>query len=638
MKGKAAEVLEWLFIVVGLGMFGYHMFSTQYMLVGSYEHQDIHLGFLFVLTFLNTMRKYKKGWVWGLNTLLIVVSVIATAYVFLNMTHLEEVIGYPEPVDMIIGVLLILLVVEGTRQAWGVVLPIVACLFMAYFFLGHFIPGPLYHKPFSFDYVISYLSIGLSGIYGTFLSISANQVFLFVVFGALLEVIRINEFFYEAGKVAGRFLQGGPAQTAVVSSGLVGMVTGAAVANVAITGAFTIPFMKRVGYPPEYAGAIEATASTGGQLMPPVMGASAFLMAFFLGVPYAEVMLAAVIPALLYYLSCALGVQLIAVSNGIFAPKEAIDKGLIFRRLPLFLVPLGFIVVLLMLRFSPMFAGFWAIIAAIALSCISKDTRPAPLALAKCLARGASMGAQIGLSLAIVGIMAQTLITTGLGNKIVGVVEQVSGGNLAIALVITMLVSLLLGCGVPTTAAYSLVAIVVVPSLVKMGVLEISAHFFAFYFAIISALTPPVALAALAGAGIAGASYWKTAKNAFKLAISGFIIPYLIISDPVLLLRPESVEKTIGSAFAIPMALATLTAFIYNCGFVRFSRLERCLSLVSATGNFGYCVFRHIAGIPAEYPLLGIGALAFAVLLWSQIRRQKQLRIGQGALALPEAP
>lgn len=626
---ETSGTLEWIITVIGLGMFAYHMITTQYLFVGAYEHQTIHLGFLLVLTFLNSMRKSQKGWVRGVQGLLIILCIIATGYVFVSIAHLEEVVGYPEPIDMVIGVLLILLVVEGTRQAWGTILPIVACLFMAYFFFGHHIPGALHHRQYAFDYIISYLSIGLSGIYGTFLSISANQVFLFVVFGALLEVIKINEFFYEAGKVAGRVLDGGPAQTAVVASSLVGMVTGAAVANVAITGAFTIPYMKRVGYKPEFAGAIEATASTGGQLMPPVMGASAFLMAFFLGVPYATVMVAAILPALFYYLAVALGVQLIAVSHNIIPPKEKINRGIIYRRLPLFLVPLVIIIVILLLRYSPMLAAFWAIIAAILLSYISKETRPRPLDLARCLARGAYMGAQIGVSLAIVGIMAQTLITTGLGNKIVGVVEVLSGGNLIIALMITMLVSILLGCGVPTTAAYSLVAIVVVPVLVKMGVMDISAHFFSFYFAIISALTPPVALAALAGAGIAKANYWKTGINAFKLAISGFIIPYLIVYNPVLILRPTSVEWAIGSLIAIPVGLATLTAFIYNCGLVKFSGHERLISLCSSIMIFGYCIFRHIEEIPAEYPMLAIGLFLFALLLRFQIKKKRALRLKQ---------
>jgi TRAP transporter 4TM/12TM fusion protein len=605
-------------------MFFYHMITTQYLFVGAYEHQNIHLAFVLVITFLYATKKYKDERIWLFQGILVLLSITATAYVFIHITHLEEVIGYPEPMDMVIGVMLIVLVVEATRQTWGVVLPIVACLFIGYFLFGHLIPGALYHRPFKLDYIISYLSIGLSGIYGTFLSISANQVFLFVVFGSLLEVIKVNDFFYEAGKVVGRYLEGGPGQTAVVSSSLVGMVTGAAVANVAITGAFTIPFMKRVGYRPELAAAIEATASTGGQLMPPIMGASAFLMAFFLGVPYAEVMVAAILPALLYYLTVSLGVQVISASHHIKPPQEKIDKNLIFRRLPLFLIPLTIIIVLLILRYSPMLAGFWAIIATILLSYLSKETRPKLSDLARCLTKGAYNGAQIGASLALVGIMAQTLITTGLGNKIVSIVETLSGGSLIIALIITMFVSLLLGCGVPTTAAYSLVAIVVVPSLIRMGVADFSAHFFTFYFAIISALTPPVALAALAGAGIAGANYWKAGIQAFKLAISGFIIPYLIVFNPVLILRPMRTEWAIGSLLGIPVGLTALTALIYNYGLVKFSKLERLISLGSVSGIFGYCMFRHIENIPLEYPMLIIGLTLFAILLRIQIQKRRK--------------
>ncbi len=625
MKQGLVKFLDLSFLVLGLMMFLYHMVSTQILFVGSYEHQTIHLFFLLVLTFLNTMRKHKNVWVWGVQSLLIGLSVVSTVYVFINMSHLESIAGYPSFSDLLVGVILIILVVEGTRQAWGMVLPIVACLFMGYFFLGHLLTGPLYHRPFSFDYIISYLSIGLSGIFGTFLSISANQVFLFVVFGALLEVIKIDDFFYEVGKAAGRVFRGGPAQTAVVSSSLVGMVTGAAVANVAICGAFTIPFMKRVGYKPEIAGAIEATAATGGQLMPPVMGAAAFLMAFFLGVPYATVMLAAVIPSLLYYFCCALGVQFIAVSNNINPPPEAVNKRVIYRRLPLFALPLTILIILLVLRYSPMLAGFWAIITSLLLSLIQKDTRPTLLKVVKCLSRGACMGAQIGVSLAIVGIMSQTLITTGLGNKIVGVVEMLSGGNMAIALVITMFVSLILGCGVPTTAAYFLVAIVAVPVLVKMGVLDISAHFFAFYFAIISALTPPVALAALAAAGIAEANYWKTAINSFKLAIAGFILPFLIVYNPALILRPVSVVWAIGTFVAVPIGLAALTAWIYRCGILVFTRAERWLSLFIAIMMFGYCVFRRFGQLHLEYPMFAAGIAGFILLLRRQLLRKKAI-------------
>jgi len=617
------RAIDWLFLIFGLTMFLYHMVSTQHLFVGSFEHQNIHLFFILVMIFLNTMREKKRGWGQALQTVFLALGVIATVYVGFNLEHIEEVVGYPEPVDVVTGVILMALVLEGTRRAWGMTLPIVAALFIAYFFFGHLIPGPLHHRIFNFDYVISYLCIGLTGVYGTFLSISANQIFLFVVFGSLLSIIKITDFLYEMGKVVGRVLEGGPAQTAVVSSSLVGMVTGAAVANVAITGAFTIPYMKRVGYPAALAGGIEATASTGGQLMPPVMGAAAFLMAFFVGVPYTDIMIAGILPALFFYLAVFAGVQMVTVRHGIKVPKERPDYNLIVRRLPLFIIPLGVIVALLLLRFSPMLAAFWAILTAIALSLISKETRPTPMELAHCLAKGAMVGAKIGVSLCVVGMISQTLITTGLGSKIAGLVETLSGGNVMIALMITMVVSIILGCGVPPVAAYSLVAIVTVPALIKMGILPISAHFFCFYFSIISAVTPPVALGALAGAGIAEANYFRTAIHAFKLSIGGFIIPYLIVFNPILNLRVQNGLWAAGSLLAIPLTLLALTAAIYNIGLVRLCGAERLLCLLSAAALLAYCTIHDFFGMPTGLMLLAPGVVLFTTVFVWQLKKAK---------------
>lgn len=615
---------EGLLLLLGLAMFGYHMLSTQVLFLGAYQQQAVHLAFVLTLLFLNQARVAKSGLNYGYQMALALFGLAACAYVFFNISHLEEAFGYPEPRDLVVGIVLIVLVIEATRAAWGWTLPLVAAVFVAYFLFGHLIPGQLHHRQFAFDYIVSYLSIGLSGIFGSFLSISANQVFLFVVFGALLGVIRVNDFFFEAGKIAGKVFQGGPGQTAVVSSALVGMVSGAAVANVAITGAFTIPFMKKVGYKPEFAGAIEATASTGGQLMPPVMGAAAFLMASFLGVSYAEVMVAGIIPAVLYFWGVMLGVQFLAVRNNIRPPIEVIDFKLLARRLPLFVIPLGVLIAMLLMQYSPAIAAFWAIVLSIALACLGKETRPGFVELMKCLAGGALIGAQIGISLAIVGLIAQTLITTGLGTKIAGLVEILSQGNLVIALLVTMLVAIVLGCGVPTSAAYTLVAIVVVPIIVKMGVEPMSAHFFAFYFAVISALTPPVALAALAGAGIAGANYFKTSMSAAKLAISGFIIPFLIVYNPMLVFKPTSWVWAVGTLVAVPLAMTTLTAAIYGCGLTIFTRTERLLAIFTTAMLFGYSVFRHIDEWPLEYPMLVLGCLGFGLLVWLQLRSKRR--------------
>lgn len=620
------DILNPILVGFGVLMVLYHMVSSQYLLAGAYEHQAIHLMFVFIIIFLNHALKTEHIASRLFYSFLIILGVYSMLYVMMNMRHLEEVIGYPEPTDVVIGLIIILLVFEGTRVAWGMTLPLVAFIFVAYFFFGHLVPGELGHRQFKFDYIISYLSIGLSGVFGSFLSISANQVFLFVVFGALLGVIKINDFFYELGKLAGKYLQGGPGHTAVISSSLVGMVSGAPVANVAITGAFTIPYMKKVGYTAEQAGAIEATASTGGQLVPPVLGAAAFLMASFLGVSYTDVMMASILPAIFFYVSVAAGVQFLAVGQNLSVPKERVDYKVIRQRMGLFLIPVGVIFLLLMLRFSPMVAGFWAILVAVFLSYLFKDTRPTLSELFKNISSGAIVGAQIGISLALVGIMAQSLITTGMGTKIAGLVHTLSAGNIFLALLLTMVVSLILGCGVPPAAAYSLVAIVVIPSLVQLGVRPISAHFFSFYFAIISAITPPVALAALAGSGIAKGNYMKTGLCALKLALPGFIIPYLIVYNPIMVLHVESKIWAIGSLISIPVALVTLTAFTYNCGLARFTITERLICFLSSASMFGYCIFRHYETIPIEYPMLIIGILLFSILLWSQIKRKRTNR------------
>ncbi|GKX35122.1 MAG: C4-dicarboxylate ABC transporter permease [Rhizobiaceae bacterium MnEN-MB40S] len=614
------RLLDGAIVLIGLLMFGYQMVSTQYLFLGSYEHQAVHLGFIFALLFLNQARQ--AAGVFGIisNLVFAVLGVAATGYVLFNIIHLEEVFGYPEPVDVVVGVVLIGLVVIATRAAWGWTLPIVAAIFVGYFLWGHYLTGHLHHRPFNFDYVVSYLSIGLSGIFGTFLGISANQVFLFVVFGALLGIIKVNDFFLEAGKIAGKAFRGGPGQTAVVSSGFIGMISGAAVANVAVTGAFTIPYMKQVGYKPEHAGAIEATASTGGQLMPPVMGAAAFLMASFLGVSYDTVMLAGILPAILYFWGVMLGVQFLAVRFDIRPPLERINFPVLLRRLPLFALPLAVLIAMLIMQYSPANAAFWAIILAVALSYVDPQTRPKIGHLARSIAGGALVGAQIGISLALVGLIAQTLITTGLGNKIASLVELLSAGNLLIGLLLTMVVSIILGCGVPTSAAYTLVAIVVIPSVIKMGVDPIAAHFFSFYFAVISSLTPPVALAALAGAGLAGAPYFKTSLSAAKLAISGFIIPFLIIFNPLLTFNPVNWVWGIGTIIAVPLGMTALTAAIYGCGLTVFTAKERLLATLAAACLLGYSAFRHIDELPIEYPMLALGVAAFAATLYTQIR------------------
>lgn len=548
--------------------------------------------------------------------ILLLAGLVVTTYMKVNYEHLERVVGTPGTVDMIIGTILVIVVVEAARQAWGPILPIIAILFILYFFFGQHAPWGLAHGGLAVPTIISVLGIGFSGTLGVFLSVSANFIILFLIFGGLMEVMGIPRLILEVGKLAGRVLAGGPAQTAVVGSSVIGMVTGASVANVALTGVFTIPMMKKTGYSPETAGAIEATASSGGQLMPPIMGASVFVMAVIIGVPYVELMILGFIPALLYYYSVGLGVQVIALKEKISAPKEAIDTKLILKIAPVFLIPLAVIFVLLLMRMSPMYAAFYAIVAALVLCFMRKETRPTWSGLARGFANGAVLGAKIAVILSLVGIISQTLYSTGLGPRFMGLVEALSGGQLALALLMTVIVSIILGCGVPTVGAYILVALIVAPVLVRMGVGIIPAHFFVFYFAIIAALTPPVALAALAGAGIAGGNYWKTSVSAFKLAIAGFILPFFMVYNPVFLLQGGGPLTGALSLIAALIAMAALIAVIYNHFLTPITQWERAAYALCATSSFLY-VFT------GNYILFALGVLLFLGLMMLQWRTKK---------------
>lgn len=615
----AGLVIDMLTVATGTAMVAYHMVVSQGFFVTTFVHQSVHLGFALFLVLLSGLPS-SGAFAKSVQTLIAAAGLGAIAYVATHVEHLNMVLGFPEPLDMAVGVILVVAVLEGTRRSWGLILPSVAIVFMLYFFFGHLLPGPLYHREFSFGYVLSYLSVGLTGIYGSFLSISANQIFLFVVFGAMFAVLGIDDFLNEVGKIVGRHMRSGPAQTAVVSSSLVGMITGASVANVAVTGAFTIPYMKRAGYSRELAAAIEATASTGGQLMPPVMGAAAFLMAFFIGVPYVDVMLLGILPALLFYLGVMVSVHFATVQEGIYSPTEKANYRIIVKRAPAFLIPLATIITLLLMRYSADVAAFWAIVTAVGISQVRRD-RPSVHATLRCLAQGAVVGAKIALSLAAVGLIAQTLISTGLGSKIAGLVETVSGGNLIIALLMTMVVSIILGCGVPPAAAYSLVAISAAPSLVKMGLSEISAHFFVFYFAIMSAVTPPVALGTLAATALSGGRYMLSATKGFKLALSGFIIPFFMVFNPVLRLEVVSWEWAVGALVTMPIAVIALSAVLYGHALRRLTHLEWLAAAVAAFCAFAYLTFRQIESTRIEYPLLLLCLVAFAWLCAGQFRR-----------------
>lgn len=591
IKTRFPNLWDNVFTALVLIILGYHMMIVIWLIGDPIQHQIVSLAMMITVFFYGAIRTAKSK----TSRLLMIIALIAgvgtCSYLHMNYESLQEIVGFPERVDMVVGVVLIVVVLLGTWLAWGPVFPILALALIAYFFLGHLLPHPLYHSKIPLDLGISYLDVGFTGVFGPLLSVIASFGIILLIFGTLLEVAGANRFFMEVGKLAGRRLASGPGQTAVVGSSLMGMVTGAAVGNVMITGAFTIPMMKKVGYRPETAAAIEASASCGSQLMPPVMGIAAFLMAGFLGRDFSEVMIAGVVPSALFYFSIALGVQLIALKENIKREWVAVDRKTMISLSPLFIIPVGLFLAMLIYGFSTGMTAFTVNCLLLVMMFSRRITRPAMGFLFQRLSVGLTIGAKITLAIATVGIVAQVIVTTGLAQKLGALVGMISFGIPLVTLFFTMLLSIILGMGLPASGAYALVAILIAPGLIQMGMEDIRAHFFAFYFAIISAVTPPVALGSLAASSLAQANYMRTSWQAFKLSLPNFIIPFLLVYNPVFLLRPGT-GFAVGtmSVLSAMAALACMNVFLYNYLINRMGSLER-FCMLAASILFFACSF-----------------------------------------------
>lgn len=614
-KGFYRNKLDMAITIVAVAMGVYHLTYTQYLLQGAIEHQNTHLIFSLMLVFLTTLKRNKKYW--GFILVLIILALVTTTYVRIFSTQLQLRAGSPTTADIIVGIVIVAVVLEASRQTFGPIIPSFICLGIIYVFIVPFLPSPFYHSPIPLGRIVSWLSIGLEGVYGRFIGVSANIIFLFMLFGGMLRATGVNDAILEVGKLAGRRLRSGPGQTAVVSSCLIGCVTGQAAANVALTGAFTIPLMKKVGYRPEQAGAIEAAASTGGQVMPPIMGAAVFLMSGIIGVPYVKLCGYALIPALFYFLSVGLAVQFLAMKQRISFPREQVDRKLILDKMPIFVVSLAFIVVLLVLHYPPMTAGFLGTVSVVGLSYLRKETRLSPARLIEGFRLGSIAGAQIGVVSSCLGMIASILSLTGVGYTLSNSIEAWSGGILVVALFIIMAVSILLGCGAPTLAAYALVAMVTAPMLTKIGVGLVAAHIFIFYFAVFSGVTPPVATGAVVASGIAGSSYLKTGLMACRLVFPSFLIPWLFIWNGALLGffdDPILAVMSLGATLAMVVAVQALN---FGHFLITLSLYEKVLLILSALSLIVFVVQKG-------YVFLAGGAILLFMVMMRQMKEKKK--------------
>lgn len=547
--GSGAKVIALIAISFSL----FQVFTAMFGSLDSHLQRAVHLSFGLVLVYLlyPTRRKWSRSKLHWFDIVLAMLAAVMPLYIVIYYQQLVLRAGAITAIDMVVGAIGVVLVLEAARRVVGWPIVIVAGAFLAYAFAGPSIPGAFAHRGVSLKHLVSHLVFTTEGIFGIPLGVSSTFIFLFILFGAYLEKTGLGKFFIDVANAVAGWASGGPAKVAVLSSGLMGTISGSSVANVAGTGSLTIPMMKKLGYKPEFAGAVEAAASTGGQLMPPIMGAAAFLMAEFVGIPYISIVKAAAIPALLYFTGVWICVHLEAKKNGLKGiPRDKLPQlGRLLMERGHLALPLFAIVYLLVTGRSPMRAALWAIGLAIAASMLRSSTRVSFRDIIQGLEDGARAVLGVLVACATAGIIIGVVTKTGLGLKLSSALIEMARGFLLPTLAFTMLSSLVLGMGVPTTANYVITSTIAAPTIIQMNVPILAAHMFVFYFGIIADVTPPVALAAFAGSGIARSNPMKTGVNAFKLAIAAFIIPYIFVLSPALLLIDTTLLR-IGLIFA----------------------------------------------------------------------------------------
>lgn len=568
----------------------FHMYAAGVQPFTALVQRPVHLALMGILGFLGvgvqkTLRGdaatsgLKERFSGALGWTLAGLSVVVCAYLAMENQELVARSGSPTSMDLVMGAIAVLLVIELARRATGYGLIAVCVLALGYAFAGPNLPGILAHRGYGATRLIEHLYLSTEGIWGIPLGVSADFVYLFVLFGAVLEVAGGGALLIAmANRIAGN-TRGGPAKTAAVASAFMGSLSGSAVANVVTTGTFTIPLMKRAGFRPFFAGAIEAAASTGGQLMPPVMGAGAFILATWTNIPYLDVAVAAIIPAVLYYAALLAAIHFRAARMGI--EPEGIDQTEpIVERLHL-LLPLAIIVVLLGMGRSPMRAAFWGVATAFIMALLRPATRPSASEMGDIMERAGRGAVQVAAACAAAGIVVGVASLTGIGLRMSELIITLSGGQLLPALLLTALGSVVLGMGLPTTAAYVVLAALGAPALVQLGVPLLAAHLFIFYFGCISNVTPPVSLAAFAAAGISGSPPIRTATTAAVLAGAGFIVPFMFVYGPELLMV-GSVPQIAWSTTTALIGVIALAAS--GVGFARKKLVhwERALAFVGA--------------------------------------------------------
>ena len=610
-----AHAVTVIAFVIGL----FHLLNVSGLFVlSTREVRVFHLMMMLALLFLTraTLKRLETSTADKIFRIcLVVISTLCCVYILSRWKEIAFSGGATVPMDAWVGAVLIFLVLEAARRGVGLVLAIICVIFFAYPFYSELLPGVLYSRGYSFTRMSEFLTTTSQGIFGIPLGVSATYIVLFSIYGAFLSAFGAGDFFFRIASRLTRGMRAAGAKTAVIFSTLLGMISGSAAGNVAVTGTLTIPMMKREGYAPHQAGAIEAVVSTGGQIMPPVMGAAAFIMAEIVGTPYANVMKVALIPALLFFASLFFVVHLQAAKSGIEPMRVEEDDDeptwLILAKGGQYIIPFLTLILMMLSGFSPFKASFYSIL--VLLGCHIVWTRRVGLDIitksARAITEGAKAVIPIAIACAAAGIIAGTLGITGLGSKISGLIITASGGITFIALLLTMLTAIILGMGLPTTAAYLILATVVAPALAKMGVPLLTAHLFVFFYGCVSTITPPVALASYVAAGIAKADINKVGWTAFSYGITCYILPFMFFYGPALLMEAPVINITLAIVSGVLGVMAIAAAVV---GFLRraLPPWARCLAALAGILLLHPGIITDIAGLAVFCILAVLGPVS----------------------------
>ena len=574
--------------ILAILMSVYHIYAAAFGAPEAMMHRSIHLLFTLLLIFLLGLTgktRQSRGRLF-LDLVLILFTLASLGHLFLNYEYVVTRYPYVQSLthwDFWMGVILTLILLEASRRVIGWALPITAMVFLLYGLLGQHLPMLMRHTGFSLENIVDQLYLTTEGIFGIPLGVSATYVILFVIFGAFLEGSGTGQFFMDFANALVGGSKGGPGKISCVSSCLFGTISGSAVANVMVDGWLTIPLMKRAGFKSDFAAAVEATASTGGQIMPPVMGAAAFVIAEYTGISYIEICKHALIPALLYYLALFMSIHFEATRTGLLGVSKEerprlrwvmITKGHLF-------IPLAVIVYFMLAGYTPMYACIYATLSVVLIAFLRQETRMGLKRILIALEYGARNMLPVAAACACAGIVVGMINLTGLGLKFTSLILFIAGESLAPALVFTMIAGIVLGMGLPTTAAYIVQAALLIPALIKLGVPLIAAHLFVFYFAIISAITPPVAMAVYAAAGIGGSNLWKTGLEAVRIGATGFVIPFMFVYGPPILMVGSSTD-IIVAVISASIGVVVLSASLMGWFFREATYPERATLLAGA--------------------------------------------------------